>query len=177
MARYGYVRTSTNKQHTDRQVNELRDCCDKVFIENGVSAKKKNRPVFRKLLSQLQAGDTLVVISYDRAFRNVMEGLASLDELTQMQVKFESLSQRFDPTTPDGRLFYTITLAVAEWEIGNLALRTVHGLKAAVLRGSKLGRPRKGEVRPKKRSKRRKSTPNTQRERTSTHANTSGISG
>ncbi len=36
--RYGYVRTSTNKQLTDRQVNELEGECDEVVIEDGVSA-------------------------------------------------------------------------------------------------------------------------------------------
>ncbi|MGH1439752.1 MAG: recombinase family protein [Cellvibrionaceae bacterium] len=143
MTRIGYVRTSKNKQYTDRQINELKNKCDKICVEDGVSARSKDRPVFRQVMAQLKAGDTLVVIAYDRAFRDVVEGLSSLDELTSIGVAFESITQRFDPTTPDGRLFYTITLAMAEWEVGNLALRTIHGLKAAVLRGSKLGRPRK----------------------------------
>jgi len=150
MSRIGYVRTSTNKQHTDRQINELEDLCERVEIEHGVSARSKKRPVFYKLLSELQSGDELVVIAYDRAFRSVIEGLNALDALTERGVRFESLTQRFDPTTPDGRLFYTITIAVAEWEVNNLILRTIHGLKAAVKRGSILGRPKKGEVRPKK---------------------------
>jgi DNA invertase Pin-like site-specific DNA recombinase len=44
------------------------------------------------------------------------------------------------PTTPDGRLFFTLTIAVGEWEVNNLAVITVQGLKAAVKRGKKLGR-------------------------------------
>lgn len=147
MANIGYVRTSKSKQYTDRQKNELEGQCDKVFIEDGMSARSKDRPVFRQVLDELQAGDSLVVIAYDRAFRDVVEGLTSLDELTRRHIQFKSLSQRFDPTTPDGRLFFIIILALAEWEVGNLSKRTVDGLKAAVLRGSKLGRPRKGEKR------------------------------
>ncbi len=61
-------------------------------------------------------------------------------------MRFESVWQKFDPTTPDGRLFYTITLAMAEWEVGNLALRTIDGLKAAVQRGATLGRLKKGQA-------------------------------
>ena len=141
--RYGYVRTSTNKQYTDRQVNELKDQCDEIFIEDGVSARKKNRPVFQELLSKLETGDELVVIAYDRAFRSVIEGLNSLDDLTERGVVLESLTQRFDPTTPDGRLFFTLTIAVGEWEVNILSARTIHGLKAAVARGARLGRPRK----------------------------------
>lgn len=143
MKRIGYVRTSTNRQYVDRQINELKELCDKIYIEDGVSARKKNRPVFQEAVKTLNTGDELIVVAYDRAFRNVMEGLTALDALTERSVKLVALSQRFDPTTPDGRLFYTIVLALAEWEVGNLALRTIHGLKAAVLRGSKLGRPRK----------------------------------
>lgn len=141
--RYGYVRTSTNKQCTDRQENELRENCDEIYIEDGVSARKKNRPVFQKIYSKLQDGDEFVVISYDRAFRSTVEGLTSLDDLTERGVKLESLTQRFDPTTPDGRFFYTMIIAAGEWEIGILSKRTKHGLKAAIKRGVKLGRPKK----------------------------------
>ena len=155
MKRIGYVRTSTNKQHTDRQVNELKGQCDKVFIEDGVSARKKNRPVYRKVISELKAGDELIVISFDRVYRSVVEGLTSLDHLTERGIKLKSLTQRFDLTTPDGRLFFTIAIAVGEWEVNINSWRTIHGLKAALKRGSKLGRPRKGEER-KKRNKRRK---------------------
>ncbi|MDM3871846.1 hypothetical protein QSV34_10840 [Porticoccus sp. W117] len=55
----------------------------------------------------------------------------------------ESLTQRFDPTTPDGRFFYTMIIAAGEWELGILSRRTIDGLKAAVKRGSILGRPKK----------------------------------
>ena len=158
MTRIGYVRTSTNKQHTDRQANELRGQCDRVFIEKGVSARRKSRPIFDKAVAELRRDDALVVIAYDRAFRSVVEALSTLDWLTERGIRFESLSQRFDPTTPDGRLFFTITIAVAEWEVNNLAARTIHGLKAAIARGSVLGRPRKGEVRPKKSRKNKHGT-------------------
>lgn len=151
--RYGYARTSTNKQHTDRQINELQGQCDEIFVEDGVSAKKKNRPVFHALLKDVQQGDEIVVLSYDRAFRSVIEGLVSLDELSRREVKLVSLMQNFDPTAPDGRLFFTIILALAEWEIGILSSRTIQGLRAAVKRGSILGRPRKGETRSSRKEK------------------------
>ena len=151
MKRIGYVRTSTNKQYTDRQVHDLQACCDQVVTEDGVSARKHNRPVFNRVYAELRAGDELVVIAYDRAFRSVIEGLSALDTLTERNITFKSLTQRFDPTTPDGRLFYTIILALAEWEIGNLTLRTIHGLKAAVRRGKTLGRPPKRKGAPHER--------------------------
>ena len=44
----GYIRTSTKKQLKDRQVLALKDKCDQVFIEDGVSAVKKASPRLRK---------------------------------------------------------------------------------------------------------------------------------
>jgi DNA invertase Pin-like site-specific DNA recombinase len=143
MAKIGYVRTSTNKQYTDRQINELKSHCDDLHVEDGVSARNKNRPIYRQIVSNLNKGDELIVMSYDRAYRNVIQGLLSLDELTERGVILRSLSQRFDPTTPDGRLFFTIIIALGEWEVGINTWRTIQGLKAAVQRGKTLGRPRK----------------------------------
>lgn len=143
--RYGYVRTSTNNQFNDRQVNALQEICDKVIIEDGVSARKKRRPKFDKLRQKFKAGDTLVIYSYDRAFRSVVEGLTSLDELTERSVTLESMTERLDPTTPHGRMQFSLILVIAEWEVNNLSQRTISGLQAAQKRGEKLGRPSKGE--------------------------------
>lgn len=143
MAKIGYVRTSTNKQYTDRQINELKRYCDKIYVEDGVSARKKNRPVYRKAVAKLAEGDEFIVMSFDRAYRSVVEGLSSLDELTEKGITLKSLSQHLDPTTPDGRLFFTMTIAVGEWEVNINSWRTIQGLKAAVKRGKRLGRPRK----------------------------------
>lgn len=146
MASFGYIRTSTNKQKTDRQVAELKGRCDKLFVENGVSARKQKRPAFQAMLREVSDGDVILVTAYDRAFRSVADGLSALDQLSGKGVRLESVSQRIDPTTPDGRLFFTMTMAMGEWEVNILSERTIHGLKAARLRGKTLGRPRKAHV-------------------------------
>ncbi len=78
MKRYGYIRTSTNKQLVDRQIIALKGECDRVFIEDGVSATKKHRPVYEKVIKKLEAGDILVVSSLDRGFRSVLDALSEL---------------------------------------------------------------------------------------------------
>ena len=50
MAKIGYVRTSTNKQYTDRQINELKRYCDKIYVEDGVSAARRIDLFIEKLL-------------------------------------------------------------------------------------------------------------------------------
>tara|TARA_B100001989_G_C24541945_1_gene468142 strand:+ start:770 stop:1324 length:555 start_codon:yes stop_codon:yes gene_type:complete len=143
MAKLGYIRTSTDKQHCDRQIMQLEDVCDQVFIEDGVSAISKHRPVYEDVMTALQAGDVFVVCSLDRAYRSTLDALSELDRLQKRGVQFLSLSQNFDTTTPDGKLLYTIAAALAAWEREILSIRTKEGLAAARLKGKKLGRPKK----------------------------------
>lgn len=141
--RFGYIRTSTDDQLTDRQVIKLETLCDQLFIEDGVSAVSKSRPVYDSLIAVLAQGDTLVVASIDRAFRSALDALSELDKLHQRGIQFESLAQTIDTTTPDGKFLYTLAAALAAWERDILSQRTKEGLEAARRRGKRLGRPRK----------------------------------
>ena len=143
MVAYGYIRTSTDKQLTDRQVIQLKDNCERIFIEDGVSSVGKKRPVYDEVMRQLRSGDTFVVCSLDRAFRSSLDALSELDKLHERGVRFRSLSQDFDTTTPDGKFLYTLAAALAMWERDILSARTKEGLEAARRRGKTLGRPRK----------------------------------
>ena len=143
MRKLGYIRTSTDKQLTDRQVHQLREICDQVFMEDGVSAVRKKRPVYEQVMKALEPGDIFVVSSLDRAFRSSLDALSELEKLHQQDIQFQSLSQNFDTTTPDGKFLYTLAAALATWEREILSMRTKEGLEAARRRGKTLGRPRK----------------------------------
>jgi DNA invertase Pin-like site-specific DNA recombinase len=143
MKRLGYIRTSTGRQLIDRQMLALENECDKIFVEDGVSAVKQNRPVYVRTINLLQPGDVLVVSSLDRAFRSVLDALSELEKLHRRKVQFKSLTQNFDTTTPEGKLLYVIAAAMAEWERQTLSQRTKEGLAAARKRGKILGRPLK----------------------------------
>ncbi len=143
MTKYGYIRTSTTSQLIDRQLNQLKDYCDEVFIEDGVSAVKKRRPIYDEVMGKLQSGDTFTVLSLDRAFRSVLDALHELDKLNSRNIQFVSLTQNIQSTSPDGRLMLTVIAALAEWERSILSERTKQGMEAARLRGKRIGRPRK----------------------------------
>lgn len=143
MRKIGYIRTSTDKQVTDRQYDQLLAVCDHVFIEDGVSAISRKRPVYEAALRELNAGDVFVVSSLDRAFRSSLDALKELEKLHQRSIQFLSLSQQFDTRTPDGKFLFTLAAALATWERDILSQRTKEGLQAALKRGKVLGRPRK----------------------------------
>lgn len=149
MARIGYIRTSTDRQSHARQIDGLRGQVDQIFIEDGVSASGRSRPVFDKAMASLKPGDTFVVWSLDRAFRSVIDALRELDRLSAAGIGFRSLTQAFDTSTPEGRLQFTLIAALAEWEREIIRKRTCEGLEAARRRGVKLGRPRKDAAQKK----------------------------
>ena len=70
MAKLGYIRVSTDKQLIDRQFQQLEEHCDQVFVEHGVSAVAKRRPIYDELTATLKEGDVFIVSSLDRAFRS-----------------------------------------------------------------------------------------------------------
>lgn len=140
--RIGYLRVSTDDQNTDRQRDGLQAHCDELFIEQGVSATAKSRPVFEKILSELQAGDMLVVWDLDRAFRSTIDAIMVADSLRERGVHFHIVNLSVDTSTPAGMLVYTVMAAQAQFERANLAQRTKEGMAAARKRGKQLGRPK-----------------------------------
>lgn len=134
----GYLRVSTEEQNEDRQVDAMLPICDEIHIEK-LSATAKSRPIFEMILSKLQTGDSLVVWSLDRAFRNVRDALGYADQLTERGINFQIVSLGVDTATADGRLAFTVVAAVAEHERNRLSERTKQGLEAARKRGSRLG--------------------------------------
>lgn len=137
----GYLRVSTEDQRPDRQIDGLRPLCDALRIEK-VSACSSSRPVFDALFNELVSGDTLVVWDLDRAFRSTVDAIIHAEKLRERDIEFQIVTLGVDTSTADGKLIYTVIAALAEHERNRLSERTKEGLRAAVNRGKRLGRPR-----------------------------------
>lgn len=76
MCTYGYVRVSTRQQKTQRQIDNIKAVCpDAIIYEEKQSGKDiDGRTVFKKLLSKLKSGDTLLFDEVSRMSRNADEG-------------------------------------------------------------------------------------------------------
>lgn len=148
----GYARVSTKKQSRDgnslagqeRQIKEKYGNI-KVYKE-AYTGTKADRKVFNKVLSELEAGDTLVVTKLDRFCRNTKEGLEVIDKLLKRDVSIHILNMGMIDSTPTGHLIVTIFLAFAEFERQMIIERTQAGKEIQRQRlgkDFKEGRPRK----------------------------------
>ncbi len=138
----GYLRVSTEEQRPDRQIDALKPICDMLYLEK-LSAVAKNRPIFERVLRDLNRGDTLVVWDLDRAFRSTVDAITQAEHLRERGIDFQIVTLGVDTSTPDGKLVYTVIAAMAEYERSRLSERTKQGLEAARRRGQRLGRPPK----------------------------------
>lgn len=138
----GYARVSTIDQDTSLQLDALKAAgCERVFEEKA-SGAKEDRPELIRALDVARPGDVLVVWKLDRLARSLKQLVLVLDDLSARGIGFRCLAPAIDTTTPEGRLLYSITGAFAEFEREIIRQRTRAGLKAALARGRKGGRPK-----------------------------------
>ena len=114
-----------------------------------VSGKAVRRPGLMAGLESLQPGNTLVVWKLDRLGRDLKHLITTVDDLRQRDIGFKVLAgagTEIDTTTANGRLFFGVFAALAEYERELISERTRAGLRAARTRGRLGGCPRKIDI-------------------------------
>ena len=84
--------------------------------------------------------DTLVIWKLDRLGRSLRDLIEIVNRLERNGVSFVCITQNIDTRTPNGKLFFHIFGALAEYERELIRERTKAGLTAARARGRKGGR-------------------------------------
>lgn len=141
MARIGYARVSKSDQHPEAQQDRLKAAgCTRVYVDHGASGAKASRPEWDRCLERLEPGDTLVCTKLDRVGRSVANLIDVANMLNARGVDLICLDQAIDSTTAQGKLFFTILAAFAEFERELIIERTKDGLAATSARGRSGGR-------------------------------------
>ena len=139
----GYARVSTHDQNLDLQKDALLKAdCEKIYVDKKTGSHI-NRDGLEKAIEMLRAGDTLVVWRLDRLARSLKHLIELITDLEERNIGFKSLTESIDTTTSSGKLIFHIFGALAEFERGVIADRTLAGLAAARARGRLGGRPPK----------------------------------
>jgi len=152
---YGYVRVSSRSQNYDLQVESIKNFCKmrdyklvKVFGDRQ-SGKDMDRAEFQKMMDTLiemnnpQAIDTLIVTKLDRVGRSVRDLVGFIEILNEYKIDFATTLESIDTTTSQGRLFFHMMSALAEYERELINERTDAGLKKYLANGGKMGKPKR----------------------------------
>lgn len=137
---FGYARVSTAEQSLDMQLTALEGAgCDRIFSDK-LSGKTAHRIQFNLMLKHLQKGDTILVYSMSRLFRNAAKLLALFDDFKRIGVELRSLTEKsIDIRTAHGRMVATVLAAVDEVEVGRVRERTMAGMTERARQGQGLG--------------------------------------
>lgn len=144
----GYARVSTEEQATEAQELELRSVGCETIVEEYGSGASRARPALARLVREIGAGETLVVVRLDRLARSVTHLLEVIEDLNAKGAHFRSLSDPIDTSTPQGMFSLQVLGAVAQLERALISERTKAGIKAAKARGKLPGNPGIRERRP-----------------------------
>ena len=145
-----YLRVSTADQKPDLQFDGLRAYAGRAgieivneYLDVAVSGRKQGRPQLEALLQAARRHefDCVLVWKFDRFARSTKHLLTALEEFNYLSIRFVSIQDQIDTTSPMGKAMFTLIGAMAELESSLISERVTAGMRAAKSRGKNLGRP------------------------------------
>lgn len=136
-----YVRVSTKEQRHDSQELALerylagQDLGEIVWFRDKATGKDVQRPGFQRMLGAVASRtvQTVVVWKLDRAFRNALDCLRTVEEWDRFGVALRIVDlggQPIDTKSAAGKFMLTVVAAVAEMETANRRERQLAGIEA-----------------------------------------------
>ena len=145
-----YLRVSTAEQKPDLQHDGLQAYAGRAgldvvqsYCDVAVSGRKEGRPQLNALMAAARNReiDCVLVWKFDRFARSTRHLLGALEEFDHLGVRFVSVQDQVDTSSPMGRAMFTIIGAMAELESALISERVTAGIRAAEARGRHPGRP------------------------------------
>jgi len=151
-----YVRVSSSPQSTRSQRPDLKryieayaDKKTKVhwFVDK-MTGKTMDRPEWNKLYKKILTNriERLIVWRLDRLGRTASGLTKLIEEMNEHKVKFISIKEGMDLSTPAGRLMANVLASVAAYEVEVGSERIRAGQKAARASGKSWGGSKKGRL-------------------------------
>ena len=128
--------TALQERVAHRGYRPVSDGTATVFADDGYSGGDLNRPALTRLRDAVQQGrvDVVLCLDPDRLSRALRDQLLLADEVEHAGAALEFLTQEMD-ASPEGRLFFAIRGAVAEFEKAKIRQRTMRGKQEKARRG------------------------------------------
>lgn len=149
-----FVFESTIEQYQEgysipAQISILRDYAKmnkyniiKIYQDAGISGKNiKDRPAMCELIEDAKQNkfDTVLVWKLSRLSRSLLDLLSIVDIFTQNSISFQSYSEKFDTSTPMGKMLLQMLGSIAEFERNTIAENVKMGLQERFKQGYSKG--------------------------------------
>ena len=151
---FGYARVSTKDQKLEVQIEAIEKTCKyreyklmRVFEDKSTGANT-DRPEFKEMIEIIEDKNLLniqaiVIYKLDRIGRSVRDLLKFVDWCKLHNIEFISITENIDTTNPQGRFFFYLMGAVAEYERELIRERIEAGKRRYIATGGKFGRKEK----------------------------------
>jgi DNA invertase Pin-like site-specific DNA recombinase len=145
-----YMRISTEEQSIEAQMRAITSFLQykgisqyQIYKDEGFSGKNSDRPALKQLLNEAKQGtiDLIVVWKLDRLSRSLSDLIALLKRLNEHNVKFASVTEQIDMSTPHGVMMMQMIGVFAEFERNMIIARTKAALAVKKANGVHCGRP------------------------------------
>lgn len=106
--------------------NYFKEKCNfTIYKDDGFSGGNTNRPAFKQLMSDsaMNKFDAVACYKLDRIARNTLDFLTTFNTLKEYGVDLICVEDKYDPSTPSGRMMMTLLASLAEMERENIKQR------------------------------------------------------
>ena len=149
-----YGRKSVYSDRSDSVDNQFRMCRDYVnvkyagqvddfraYSDEDFTGANTNRPDLQRLLEDIRSGgaDVLIVYQLDRLSRDVRDFANIYATLEEHRVKFVSIKENIDTSTPIGRAMMYVTVVFAQMERETIAARVTDNMIGLAKKGYWVG--------------------------------------
>ncbi len=136
-----YVRVSTEEQAAEgysieAQKEMLQDWCivegwevAGIYEDDGFSGRNDRRPAYRRMMSEMDSWDVVLVIKMDRIHRNSRNFMNMMDNLDRHGKMFVSSSESLDTSNALGRFVVDMIQRLAQLESEQIGERTHMGMR------------------------------------------------
>jgi len=135
----GYARVSSVGQDLTIQITALRNAGvldEHLYAEKHSGTRRDDREALNEMLARgIRKGDTVVTTRLDRLARSSRDLHNIAHTLSSKGVGLRVLEQNIDTTSPEGRLFFSMLSAFAEFETEIRKARQKEGIMAALSKG------------------------------------------
>lgn len=112
------------------------------YVDEGHSGRTTKRPQYQRMMAEIGAWDTLLVLKMDRIHRNSRNFMGMMDDLRRRGKEFASVTESLDTSTAMGRFVMDIIQRIAQLESDQIGERTFVGMEQKAKQGGgSLGKP------------------------------------